>query len=256
MVAVLAADTLPDMSEQPSTAGRSIEKAIGTQAGGAVEDLQYAEAVEDLLGVLTYGELTGFSRLGADSDLAPTLTAKAELARLAVGRFGHFERLRRRLVELGADPERAMEPFVVAVDSFHERTAPSTWLEGLVKAYVGDGISNDFYREISAYVDPVTRELVAQVLADAGQAEFVVREVRAAIEADPRVAGRLALWGRRLVGEALSQAQRVAADRDSLASLLVGSVDRPGADLAELVRMFGRLTEAHSRRMGLLGLSA
>ena len=217
---------------------------------------EVSDGVADLLGVLAYGELTGFSRLGADSDLAPTLTAKAELARLAVGRFGHFERLRGRLVELGLDPEAAMEPFVVAVDAFHERTAPSTWLEGLVKAYVGDGISNDFYREISAYVDPVTRDLVAQVLADAGQAEFVVREVRGAIEAEPRVGGRLALWGRRLVGEALSQAQRVAADRDALATLLVGSVDRPGADLAELVRMFGRLTEAHSRRMGLLGLSA
>jgi len=97
---------------------------------------------------------------------------------------------------------------------------------------------------------------VTSVLADSGQAVFVVREVREAIAADPRVAGRLALWGRRLVGEALSQAQRVAADRDGLASLLVGSGDRPGADLAELVRMFGRLTDAHSRRMGELGLSA
>jgi tRNA-(MS[2]IO[6]A)-hydroxylase (MiaE)-like len=219
-------------------------------------DPQYQAAVVDLLGVLAYGELTGFSRLGADSDLAPTLTAKAEMAALAVARFGHFERLMRRLTELGLDPEAAMEPFVVAVDAFHERTAPSTWLEGLVKAYVGEGISNDFYREISVYVDPVTRDLVTEVLADSGQAEFVVREVRGAIEADPRLTGRLALWGRRLVGEALSQAQRVAADRDALASLMVGSVDRPGADLAELVRMFGRLTEAHSRRMGLLGLSA
>ena len=78
----------------------------------------------------------------------------------------------------------------------------------------------------------------------------------AAIDADPRVAGRLALWARRLVGEALSQAQRVAADRDGLTALLVGSVPRRGADLAELVRMFGRITEAHTRRMQLLGLSA
>jgi hypothetical protein len=230
-------------------------------AGGAnrqvaVGDEEFTSAVVDLIGVLAYGELTGFSRLGADSDLAPTLTAKGEMARLAVVRFHHFEQLHTRLEELGVDPEAAMEPFVTAIDAFHERTAPATWLEGLVKAYVGDGISSDFYREISAYVDPATRDLVALVLKDGGQAEFVVREVRAAIEADPRVAGRLALWGRRLVGEALSQAQRVAADRDALASLLVGGVDRPGADLAELVRMFGRLTEEHSRRMGRLGLSA
>ncbi|MDQ1288024.1 MAG: hypothetical protein QG622_1589 [Actinomycetota bacterium] len=217
---------------------------------------EFRGEVVDLLGVLAYGELTAFSRLGADADLAPTLSAKAEMAGLAVVRFRHFERLGRRLTELGVEPQTAMEPFVTAIDAFHERTAPSTWLEGLVKAYVGDGISSDFYREISAYVDPETQELVREVLADDGRADFVVREVRAAIEADPRVAGRLALRGRRLVGEALSQAQRVAADRDSLASLLVGSVDRPGADLAELMRMFGRLTEEHTRRMDRLGLMA
>jgi hypothetical protein len=33
-------------------------------------------------------------------------------------------------------------------------------------------------------------------------------------------------------------------------------VDRPGADLAEVGRMFARLTENHTRRMAALGLSA
>lgn len=219
-------------------------------------DPVYRQAVVDLLGVLAYGELTAFSRLASDADLAPKLTAKAELARMAAVEFHHFEVLRGHLEELGADPETAMEPFVAALDAFHERTAPATWLEGLVKAYVGDGIASDFYREISAFLDPDTHALVERVLVDTGTADFVVREVRTAIEQDPRVAGRLALWGRRLVGEALAQAQRVAADRDGLAALLVGSVDRPGADLSELVRMFGRLTESHTRRMGLLGLAA
>jgi hypothetical protein len=251
MVAVSAVDTLPNMSDQP-TASTTLP---GDQPD-PIRDPGYHAAVIDLLGVLAYGELTGFSRMGTDSDLAPTLTAKAELAHLAVIRFGHFERLRDRLVRLGVDPESAMEPFVAPVDAFHERTAPSTWLEGLVKAFVGEGISFDFYREVSAYVDPGTRDLVTLVLADSAQGEFAVREVRTAIEADPRVAGRLALWGRRLVGEALSQAQRVAADRDALASLLVGTADRPGADLAELMRMFSRLTDAHTRRMAELGLSA
>jgi hypothetical protein len=222
----------------------------------AATDGAYRQAVVDLLGVLAYGELTAFSRLAADADLAPTLAAKAELGRMAVVEFRHFEQLRSRLEEIGADPQVAMEPFVAAVDAFHERTAPQTWLEGLVKAYVGDGIASDFYREISAFLDPATHSLVTSVVKDSGHAAFVVREVRAAIETDAKVAGRLALWGRRLVGEALSQAQRVAADRDGLASLLVGSATRPGADLGELVRMFGRLTDGHTRRMAALGLTS
>lgn len=223
-------------------------------------DTTYSTAVVDLLGALAYGELTAFLRMAQDAELAPTLPDKAALARLAVDEFAHFELLVARLKEMGADPEAAMQPFVAPVDAFHDRTAPSTWLEGLIKAYVGDGIAIDFYREVSAYVDASTRDLVHQVLEDTGHADFVVTTVRAAIDADPRVAGRLALWGRRLVGEALSQAQRVAADRDALSAVLVGGVsggpDVPGADLAEVGRMFARLTENHARRMGRLGLTA
>ncbi len=94
------------------------------------------------------------------------------------------------------------------------------------------------------------------VCEDPIQSDFIVDRVRAAINEDPRVGGRLALWGRRLVGEALSQAQRVAAERDALSTLLVGGVDRPGTDLAEIGRMLARLTENHARRMAALGLAA
>jgi hypothetical protein len=83
-----------------------------------------------------------------------------------------------------------------------------------------------------------------------------VDRVCKAIKADHRVGGRLALWGRRLMGEALSQAQRVAAERDALSALLSGGVDRPGMDLAAIGRMFTRLTENHTRRMETLGLAS
>jgi hypothetical protein len=48
----------------------------------------------------------------------------------------------------------------------------------------------------------------------------------------------------------------VAAERDALAALLVGGMSRRGADLAEVGRMFARLTENHTKRMASLGLSA
>ena len=224
--------------------------------GGGVP---YTAAVIDLLGVLAVGELTASERLADDASLAPSIADKAALAGMAVAEFSHFQLLRDRLQELGADPGTAMEPFVPAVEEFHARNAPSDWLEGLVKAYVGDGIAEDFYREVSAYVDPSTRELVLRVLEDTGHSDFVVEHVRSAIEAQPSVAGRLALWGRRLVGEALSQAQRVAAERDALSALIVGGLEHPerdGADLAEIGRMLTRLTENHTKRMATLGLSA
>ncbi|MFD7814235.1 ferritin-like fold-containing protein [Streptomyces sp. NPDC059785] len=221
----------------------------------AAADPQYRAAVVDLLGALAYGELAAFERLAEDAKLAPSLVDKAELAKMASAEFHHFEQLRGRLAAIGAEPAEAMEPFVTALDGFHRQTAPSDWLEGLVKAYVGDSIASDFYREVAARLDADTRSLVLAVLDDTGHAGFAIEKVRAAIDADPRVGGRLALWARRLMGEALSQSQRVVADRDALSTMLVGGV-ADGFDLAEVGRMFSRITEAHTKRMAALGLAA
>ncbi len=228
----------------------------GPPAAALTSDPEYRAAVIDLIAVLGYGELTAFERLAADAAMAPTIDDKAALAGMATAEYRHFPVLRERLVELGVDPQEAMAPFRRAYEEFHAQTMPRDWLEGLVKAYVGDGIGTDFYREIANYVDEDTRDLVISVCDDMGQSAFIVERVRAAINADPRVGGRLALWGRRLVGEALSQAQRVAAERDALSTLLVGGVDRPGTDLAEIGRMLARLTDNHARRMSALGLAA
>src|SRR5947207_12116866 len=116
-------------------------------------DPAYLAAVTDLLGVLAYGELKAFSQLAKDAELAPSLRHKSEIATLAAHELRNYAVLTERLQSLDVEPESAMEPFVLAVDQFHERTAPSDWLEGLVKAYVGEGIAQDFYREIANYVD-------------------------------------------------------------------------------------------------------
>jgi hypothetical protein len=213
-------------------------------------------AVVDLVGLLAYAELTAFDRLVDDARLAPSLEDRAALAGMAVAEFGHYQRLHDHLEkDLGVRAEDAMTPFVSVLDAFHEQTAPADWLEGLVKAYVGDGMASDFYREAARRVEEPTRSLVLDVLADTGHAEFAVDHVRAAIVSEPAVAGRLALWARRLVGEALTQAYRVAADRESLTRLITGP-DPSASDLAEIGKMLARLTENHTARMAALGLQA
>jgi hypothetical protein len=231
------------------------ESRAGAPAGG-VPDEEYRLAAVDLLGAIAYGELSAFERLSEDAKLAPTIEDKMAVGAMAAAEFGHLQRLCERLTQLGADPGEAMRAFQPGFDAFHEHTAPSDYYEGLIKAYVGDGLAADFYREIAAYLDADTREVIISSLENTGQTEFIVEKVRAGIARDPRLGGRLALWGRRLMGEALTQAQRVAAERDAVAALLAGGVDRPGLDLAALGRMFTRLTERHAERMSRLGLDA
>jgi hypothetical protein len=209
-------------------------------------------AVIDLLGVLAYGELTAFERLATDAQLAPTVPDKVALGTMANAEFVHFQKLSTHLRDRGVDPVEAMAPFVEPLDSFHDSTQPADWYEGLIKAYVGDGMATDFYREVATYVkDAETRALIEDVLADTGQASFAVAKVKEIIADEPSVGGRLALWARRLVGEALIQAQQVAVERDALLELLVGS-----GDLAGITRLLKSITDKHTERMASLGLEA
>jgi tRNA-(MS[2]IO[6]A)-hydroxylase MiaE-like protein len=247
---VATGDDAPDAA---SVSGDTASTPADTAAAPA--DLGGAqEGLVDLLGLLAYAELVAFFRLSEDAALAGSLADKAALGAMAVAEFGHFEKLRSQLTRMGATPEQAMQPFVQPLDAFHARTAPSDWLEGLVKAYVGDGIAADFYRAVAQLLAPPVQALVMEVLADTGHAGFVIPRVRAAVAADPPVAGRLALWARRLVGEALAQAHRVIVDRPALAGLLVGSARAAGSQ-GDIGRMFAHLTDAHDRRMADLGLA-
>lgn len=223
--------------------------------------------VIDLLGLLAYAELGSFFRLADDAGLAPSLRTKGQLAGLAAAEQNHYQALRGRLVELGVDPEEAMAPFVKPLDAWNERTEPQSWLESLVKTYVGEGIAGDFYRKVAELADADTRALVEDVLAETDRAEFVADQVRSALAENPKLAGRLSLWARRLVGEALSQAQSVAVDRPRLAALLAkdkkiaekaggsGPADSGLGDLAAVSRMFASLTEGHAARLIAMGLA-
>ncbi|MGC3864135.1 ferritin-like fold-containing protein [Micromonospora chersina] len=206
-------------------------------------------ALVDLLGLVAYGELLAFDRLAADARLAPDLRRRAALSEMAAAEIAHYRWIADRITALGVTPDEAMGPYVEALRAYHDSTEPKDWLEAVTKAYVGDAISDDFLREIAGGLDGPDRRLILDVLHDSRYADFAATEIRAAVEADPRVANRLSMWARRLVGEALSQAGRVAAaDRGALTAL----ISREGVDVPALFR---RLTDAHTARMTAAGLN-
>ena len=222
---------------------------IRPQPAGVVSPASHPGVV-DLMGLLAYGELSAFTRLAEDSRAAPTLAGRAALAEMAGAEIGHYETLDAFLAVRGVSVQDAMAPFVAPVDYYHRSTAPSNWLESLVKAYVGDGLAADFYREIAGMLDTDSGAVVREVLGETGHSAFAEREVNAACTADPRIRSRLTLWGRRLLGEAVIQAQHVLAARDELAALVITG----SSDLAGVAVLFRRLQNQHTRRMRSLGL--
>ncbi|MBP2215865.1 ferritin-like fold-containing protein [Arthrobacter sp. CAN_C5] len=218
------------------------------------DDPRYARFIVDLFGVMAYGELSGFERLSSDARFSPTLHDRATLGRLAVIEFEHFEMVSAHLAALGVDVETAMTPFQPSIDSFHERTRPGDWYESLMKAYVIDAISDDFYTALAGRLDAPTRELIGRIQSADEQGPLLQERLQAALANDPRLASRLALWGRRLVGEALTQAQRIGIERAFLGALLFAGAEEDQEK--ETLLLFSQLTRNHSRRMSVLGLTA
>lgn len=171
--------------------------------------------------MLAYGEIAAFYRLTDEAKMAPDLRGRISMASMAAAEMQHYEQLRDALESRGVDVVSAMSKYVSALENYHRLTMPSTWLEALVKTYVGDALAADLYLEIADGLPDEVADVVRAALAETGHSQFVVAEVRAAVTSSSKQRSRLALWARRLLGEAITQAQYLLADHDELVDLVV-----------------------------------
>ncbi|MEU0495701.1 ferritin-like fold-containing protein [Mycobacterium sp. NPDC006124] len=206
--------------------------------------------VDQLFALLAYGEVAAFYRLTDEARMAPNLAGRINMASMAAAEMNHYELLREALAKRGVDIVPAMTKYASALENYHRLTTPSTWLEALVKTYIGDALAADFYLEIADALPEDAADVVRAVLSETGHSQFVVAEVKAAVTASDKQRHRLALWSRRLLGEAITQAQYVLAEHDELVDFVVSS----GEGLGRLTEFFGRLQETHNARVRELGL--
>lgn len=229
------------MSSTPEQAGRTATTEVAAEHPGVVE----------LFALLAYGEVAAFYRLTDEARMAPNLAGRINMASMAAAEINHYEILRDALEKRGVDVVPAMTKFASALENYHRLTTPSTWLEALVKTYIGDALAADFYLEIADSLPDEAADVVRAVLSETGHSQFVVAEVKAAVTASDKQRHRLALWSRRLLGEAITQAQFVLADRDDLVDLVLSG----GGGLTQLTDFFERLQTTHSTRIRELGLA-
>lgn len=214
-----------------------------------------------LLGLIAYQELTAFEHLSSDARFSPTLVDRETLGRLAVTEFGHYELVREIIASRGMDAQEVIEPFMASIDEMHQRTKPGDWYESLTKAYVIDGVAADFYSHIASELTPESRSVVQSVKTSDANTEWLRDRLQLAIADRPERASRLALWGRRLLGEALTQAREIGEQYNYWGSLSPEAVHgRSPEDRGDrgqrMTTLFAKLVENHSRRMSRLGMTA
>lgn len=194
------------------------------------------------LAVLALGELTTFERCATDAQFAPSMKDKVGLAGLAGHALDHYDGFAARIEVLGGDVVGLMQSIEPSYTTFQERTRPRDWYESLMKSYVLDGIMRDFHRAALVNLDESSREVATAALDDTRQADFLRIRLTEAKAEEAELSSRLALWGRRLVGEALTLGRGVilgfglAADDETLSAILQS------------------VTTHHSQRMSALGL--
>ncbi|HEU4361993.1 MAG TPA: ferritin-like fold-containing protein [Mycobacterium sp.] len=207
--------------------------------------------VSELFALLAYAEVAAFYRLTDEARMAPDLRGRISMASMAAAEMGHYDLLRDALDRRGVDVVAAMSRYASALDNYHRLTMPSTWLEALVKTYIGDALAADFYLTIIDGMPDEVADVVRAVLAETKHSQFVVAEVRRVVTASAKQRSRLALWSRRLLGEAITQAQYVLADHDELVDLVMSGA----AGLTHLAGFFDRVQHTHDERMRELGLA-
>jgi len=209
----------------------------------ALADL--APPITHFLGLVAYLQLEVFEATSRAVAAAPTLKAKETLsnaAGLALEKHQAFvDEIRRR----GLEPEAIMQPFTPMIDEYIERIEPADWAELVLNVYLVAGLFDAFFAELAAGVrDQYARE-AQEVLASTTGRDGVAELLAAEIAADPVLGDRLALWGRRLVGDSLLVAR----------SALILSENKV-RDEQQIEPVFSELIATHIRRMDNLGLTA
>lgn len=196
------------------------------------------------LGQAAYLQLSLFEALGHAATLAPDVGAKVVTGRVASSTLQRHEGLVRELERDGLEPAEAMAPHVHAIDEYRRRTTGDDWHEAILATYVGAGFLNDVFSRLAAGLPTDHRTRVAAVLDPGDDDAVIVAELSRAFEDDPRLASRLALWGRRLVGDTLLVARAAI------------EASHQSADDERLEPVFTELIADHTRRMDALGLTA
>jgi hypothetical protein len=197
------------------------------------------------LGQAAYLQLEAFQTLSRVVGEVDDLAAKEKVSSAAGASLSKHQGIVAEIRRRGDDPAEVMQAFADEIEGFTALTTGVDWQETLLAVLVTGGLLDDFFIRLAAGLPGDVGPRIAQLLGSDGGQEGMMEILRDAIGADPKLPSRLALWGRRLVGDTLLVARS--------ALHLSGN---PATDDQRIEPIFTELIAAHTRRMDALGLTA
>ncbi|MEO6942105.1 MAG: ferritin-like fold-containing protein [Terrimesophilobacter sp.] len=235
----------PRRKKRPSPTRHRTRRPNPNQVVNRVGLSELTPELPRFLGQAAYLQLSFFESLSRAVIAAPTTASKEAMSKVAAIALSRHHALVSELEKLGHEPSAAMEPFVASIDSFQVRTHGSDWSESLLAYYVESGILDDGFVSIAEGFSREHSTRITDLLDDDEPSKLIAGLLRAEIGENPRLASRLALYGRRLVGDVLLLAR--------------SGLDLPENTAPDDERLEPVLTELiadHTRRMDDLGLTA
>lgn len=197
------------------------------------------------LGQVAYLQLAVFEALSRAVAESADLADKEAISSAAGDALGKHHAVVAEIRRREAEPAEVMAPFRPAIDTFERLTRGDDLAETLLSAHITTGLLDDFFIRLTGGLPSDVGPRVAQTLGGESGMDGVVRILKREIAADARLGSRLAVWGRRLVGDSLLVAR----------SALHGS-GNADSDESRIEPVFTELIASHTRRMDALGLTA
>jgi hypothetical protein len=197
------------------------------------------------LGQVAYVQLAVFEEIADAMEAAPSAAGKHALSNAAGLALGKHEQLVGEILRRADEAAAVIQPFVAGIDEYRRLVKGADWYEQLTSVYLTAGILDDFFLLLAAGLpSDVGTRCVAILSAENGRRPMV-EVLSTAVTGDPVLGSRLALWGRRVVGDTLLVARS--------AIHLTGNLE---SDEQRIEPVFTEIIGSHTRRMDELGLTA
>ncbi len=173
--------------------------AISASGQKSIAKWENNKSLYQVLGAIAYGELKAYEGAKELAEKSVTPDISATYKKFAAQELRHHKGFVKRLVALGADPERAMKPYVDSLNQYHGKESGNE-IQNAMWSFLGEGIASDLLRWLKEVVDTDTADFIDTVLNDEAQHEkYAEEKLRELIDRSPISKLRAAIAAREML---------------------------------------------------------